>query len=84
MSRGRLFDNAGEEPALFDLLADPVTHAVMRRDGVTLADLCTIIKTARHRLQLSDDLDDGESGTSPEAGWPNWRCHTEPCCLSYA
>jgi hypothetical protein len=41
---------AGKEPALVDLLADPVMHAVMRRDSVTTTELCNHIATARSRL----------------------------------
>jgi hypothetical protein len=40
----------GDEPALNDLLADPVLHAVMRRDGVTTRELCNHIASARARL----------------------------------
>ena len=38
------------EPKLDDLLDDPVTHAVMRRDGVSRADLLAHIAAARARL----------------------------------
>jgi hypothetical protein len=41
---------AGQEPALTDLLADPVVHLVMRRDGVTMTELCNHIAAARRRL----------------------------------
>jgi hypothetical protein len=40
----------GEEPVLSDLLADPVVHAVMHRDGVTTRELCNHIASARARL----------------------------------
>lgn len=41
------------EPAIADLLEDPVTHAVMRRDGVTRQVLIRTIETARARLAQS-------------------------------
>ena len=41
---------AGQEPALVDLLADPLVRLVMRRDGVSVSDLCNHIATARTRL----------------------------------
>ena len=41
---------AGQEPALADLLADPVVHLVMRRDGVSMKELCNHIASARMRL----------------------------------
>jgi hypothetical protein len=39
-----------EEPSLDDLLDDPVTHAVMRRDRVSRAQLVAHIEAARARL----------------------------------
>jgi hypothetical protein len=44
---------AGLEPALVDLLADPVVHLVMRRDGVSMTELCNHIATARAQLGLT-------------------------------
>lgn len=38
------------EPALEDLLRDPLVHAVLRRDGLTLRDLLEAIALGRHRL----------------------------------
>ena len=38
------------EPAIADLLDDPVTHAVMRRDGVSRQFLIRTIECARERL----------------------------------
>jgi len=49
----RRWRRAGEEPALEEVLADPVIHAVMRRDGVTLAELQAAIRRAQQRLQAS-------------------------------
>lgn len=40
----------GQEPALVDLLADPVLHLVMRRDGLSMTELCNHIAAARGRL----------------------------------
>ena len=40
------------EPAIADLLDDPVTHAVMRRDGVTRQTILHTIEAARLRLGL--------------------------------
>jgi hypothetical protein len=44
----------GREPALADVLVDPLVHLVMRRDGVTLPDLLRAIadaqSAARRRL----------------------------------
>jgi hypothetical protein len=39
----------GAEPALEELLADPVLHLVMRRDRVSLAELRGIIVAAQVR-----------------------------------
>jgi len=38
------------EPAMPDLLEDPLIHAVLRRDGLSLADLQSAISRARRRL----------------------------------
>ena len=41
---------AGREPILVDVLADPLVHLVMRRDGVSMKELCNHIAAARARL----------------------------------
>jgi hypothetical protein len=41
---------AGREPALADVLADPLVHLLMRRDGVSPAQLDAVIAAARSRL----------------------------------
>jgi hypothetical protein len=45
---------AGREPALADVLVDPLVHLVMRRDGITLPELLRAIadaqSAARRRL----------------------------------
>jgi hypothetical protein len=52
MSKRRPYEDAGEEPNLADVLADPVIHAVMGRDGVTLAELSSVIRDGRRRLAV--------------------------------
>ncbi|OAN51329.1 hypothetical protein A6A04_16260 [Paramagnetospirillum marisnigri] len=47
------FARAGDEPALADLLADPILHALMRRDRLTEGDLRTAIERARAALRMS-------------------------------
>ena len=49
------FSEGGTEPALEDLLNDPVTEAIMRRDGVSRASLRSLILAARKEL-LSREL----------------------------
>lgn len=41
----------GSEPPLREVLADPIVQAVMRRDGVSLAALGSVIARARQRLR---------------------------------
>lgn len=53
MMSNRLWRNAGEEPDLADVLADPLVHLVMRRDGVSLAQLQSVIAHARAELRMS-------------------------------
>jgi hypothetical protein len=48
-SDGDRWTGAGAEPALEELLADPVLHLVMRRDGVSPAELRAVIAAARAR-----------------------------------
>lgn len=50
-SRREMYADAGIEPALDDLLNDPLTMAVMQRDGVTFASLRTIIQSAQAGLR---------------------------------
>ncbi|MGF1640899.1 MAG: hypothetical protein ACFCUO_08120 [Rhodospirillales bacterium] len=49
------YADGGIEPALEDLLNDPVTEAMMRRDGVTAASLRVLIAATRKDL-LSREL----------------------------
>jgi hypothetical protein len=41
----------GAEPPLGEVLADPIVHAVMRRDGVSRAALDSVIAGAQRRLR---------------------------------
>lgn len=41
---------AGEEPALAQVLDDPIVRMVMRRDGVEIADLKAVIARAQAAL----------------------------------
>jgi hypothetical protein len=41
------------EPSLRDVLADPLVHAIMRRDGVSRGALDSVIAHARQRLHLA-------------------------------
>ena len=43
-SINRKWQHAGIEPALADVLADPLVHLVMRRDGVSLAELRGVLR----------------------------------------
>lgn len=44
--------DAGIEPALAELLADPITHAVMRADGVRLQEVLSTVSQVARRQQL--------------------------------
>jgi hypothetical protein len=41
---------AGKEPTLADMLADPIVALVMHRDGVSPAQLRTVVATAQGKL----------------------------------
>lgn len=45
------YADGGIEPALEDLMTDPLTEAVMRRDGVSPATLRAIVMSARDSLR---------------------------------
>ena len=47
----RQWSAGGTEPALADLLADPIVHLVMRRDGVTEAELRHVVAAAQAVLR---------------------------------
>jgi hypothetical protein len=44
------FDRAGIEPAIADMLSDPVVRLVMRRDGLSDDDLWRAVQCGRTRL----------------------------------
>lgn len=50
LSRRQPWGVAGVEPKLCDLLDDPLIHLVMRRDGVTRAELRAVIRDAQRAL----------------------------------
>jgi hypothetical protein len=54
-ARSDPYAEGGTEPTLEDLLHDPVTEAIMRRDGVSLASLQSLIVATRKEL-LSREL----------------------------
>jgi hypothetical protein len=47
--RARPWSAGGCEPCLEDVLADPIVHQVMRRDGVEPAQLRALIAVVRSR-----------------------------------
>lgn len=91
MSKRRTYETAGEEPDLHELLADPVIHAVMRRDGVSTAELWAVIRTGRCLLGAECDAlgcnparrHPEESALSPR-GWPVPGCQRDRGAASYA
>jgi hypothetical protein len=46
----RPYERAGIEPDLHELLADPVLHAVMNRDGLSEETIRAVIRNAQVRL----------------------------------
>lgn len=46
-----VFAGGGVEPAIDDLLDDPVMAAIMRCDGVSAADLRALLAKVRHDLK---------------------------------
>jgi hypothetical protein len=54
--RHERFAEGGVEPTIEDLLADPLTAAVMRRDGVTEEVLRSLIALTRQMLLSRERL----------------------------
>jgi hypothetical protein len=79
MSNEKLYDSPGMEPELQELLGDPVIHAVMRRDGVTPAELCLVIRTGRLRLAIPDC-----SAMVPPDGRRDWCCLADSGAVPYS
>jgi hypothetical protein len=48
--RREMYAEAGIEPKLEELLRDPLTEALMRRDGVSVASLRELISSTRRGL----------------------------------
>ncbi len=48
------FQDAGVEPALEDLLADPLVQLLLERDGVEMTDLRGFLTAVRTRLQPTE------------------------------
>jgi hypothetical protein len=44
------FVDGRSEPSLSEVMADPIVHAVMRRDGVTAEQLETLLRDASARI----------------------------------
>jgi hypothetical protein len=49
--RRELYAEGGIEPKLEELLRDPLTEALMRRDGVSVASLRALISNTRRGLR---------------------------------
>lgn len=50
--------DAGVEPSVDDLMADPLTALVMRRDHIGPADVLAAVNRARHALRRAADADE--------------------------
>lgn len=47
----RTYDEAGIEPSIAEVLAEPIVRAVMRRDSISEATLVKVIDEARSKLE---------------------------------
>ena len=50
------YHSAGVEPTLFEVTSDPIVRALMRRDGVTLVDIWTLVTDVRARHARDSNL----------------------------
>ncbi len=65
-----IYDRAGPEPRIEDMLADPIVRLTMERDRLTEHEVLAAVATARARLGDSWVLD---SEPEPEPP-PAWQC----------
>ncbi|MBB4284876.1 hypothetical protein [Roseospira goensis] len=57
------------EPALVDVLNEPIVHTMMRRDGVAMASLQSLLHDAERLLgQEAGPESDGRAGAADRAG----------------
>ena len=49
--KARAYDAAGIEPSIAEVLAEPIVHAVMRRDSINQTMLLDFIERARRQLE---------------------------------
>ncbi|MBE7638535.1 hypothetical protein GUA87_16885 [Sneathiella sp. P13V-1] len=45
-----------EEPSIEELLDDPILHAVLERDGLTIDDVRAVIDTYQQNIQHGESL----------------------------
>ncbi len=45
-----IWAHAGPEPELDDMLADPIVHLVLKRDGLTRDDVVAVMRQARFKI----------------------------------
>jgi hypothetical protein len=56
------YKRAGIEPPLEDLFNDRIAHLIMRRDGITLAEVWWLVETVRARMVAG-----AQHGAEPQA-----------------
>jgi len=44
---------SGVEPCLQDLLNDPISDLLRARDGISISQICDVVRQARKRLQMN-------------------------------
>jgi hypothetical protein len=62
----RPYERAGIEPDFHELLADPVLHAVLARDGIDEDTVKAVVRAARIRLGLASPCELVASEEEPE------------------
>jgi hypothetical protein len=62
------FDRAGVEPSLDEMFADPVVRLVMRRDGLSDADVWRVVRHGQVRLGV-----ESRSAGERLCTWPQGR-----------
>ena len=62
------WSKGGVEPSVAEILSDPIVHLVMRRDGVAMDDVRTLVHAARVSLPGGTGDASGKAGEQGIAG----------------
>ena len=56
MAKDATTENRANEPNIDEMLADPVVHLVMKRDGVSQDEILRVLRCVRHARAAYDHM----------------------------